>query len=157
MREYVIVKTTADSEEERHEDFKVGLAHEKFAKELMGSEDFIEYVNKHGYHFSDDLATFACKAMENTDGSYHIWTPEEVKQALGRVSFSNRNNCTIGDLTYLANMAYADFYPKVIGNVDGCLSYAVSIADDPDGYEGMVFMRYLSDVIGKEIKVKWFN
>jgi hypothetical protein len=123
----------------------------------MGSEDFMKYVNKHGYHFNDTLATSACQAMENADGSYHIWTPAEIKQALGMMSFNNRNNCTIGDLTYLANMAYADFYPKVIGNVDGCLGYAISIADDPDGYEGIVFMRYLSDVIGKEIKVKWSN
>lgn len=50
-----------------------------------------------------------------------------------------------------ANMAYADFYPAVLDTVDKCITYAKLVASDPDGYEGMEFMRWTSDAIGKSL------
>ncbi len=40
-------------------------------------------------------------------------------------------------------MAFADFYPSVIPAVDTCIEYAKAVAKDPDGYEGMEFLRWL--------------
>lgn len=54
-----------------------------------------------------------------------------------------------GDITYLANMAYADFYPDIIKSEALCIDYAVSVAEDPDGYEGIAFLRYVADRKGK--------
>ena len=58
--------------------------------------------------------------------------------------------CTDGrdnDLAYTANMAYADFYPTVLDTADKCVTYAKLVASDPDGYEGMEFMRWTSDAM----------
>jgi hypothetical protein len=155
MRTFVVVKSSQPQEEDTERtNSPTYLPHDVFARGLMESPEFQNYIKQHGYHFTDALAGEVCKAMENSDGSYHIWTVDEIKQILNLKSYTNNNNCTMGDLTYLANMAYADFYPDIIG-LEGCINYALLIAKDPDGYDGMVFMRWLSDVIGKEVKIKW--
>jgi hypothetical protein len=34
-----------------------------------------------------------------------------------------------------------------------CLRYAHKVANDPDGYDGMIFCRWTADAIGKAIKL----
>lgn len=85
----------------------------------------------------------------NTSGSAHSWTTEQLRSVLG--SFTPTHNETSGDIAYTANMAYADFYPAVLDTVDKCVTYAKLVASDPDGYEGMEFMRWTSDAIGKSL------
>ena len=36
-----------------------------------------------------------------------------------------------------------------------CLRAAYKVANDPDGYEGMIFCRWTADAIGKAIKLDW--
>lgn len=60
-----------------------------------------------------------------------------------------------GDVTYVANMAYADFYPDPLKDEAACLRYAHKVANDPDGYDGMIFCRWTADAIGKAIKLDW--
>lgn len=56
-------------------------------------------------------------------------------------------------VTYAANMAYADFYPDPLKDEAACLRYAHKVANDPDGYDGMIFCRWTADAIGKAIKL----
>lgn len=32
---------------------------------------------------------------------------------------------------------------------------ALAVANDPDGYEGMIFCRWTADAIGKAISINW--
>ena len=124
----------------------------------MSSEGYLNYVKKNGFHFTNSLATEASKRMQNSDGTSHRWVPENFEVALSAygIRATNINNCTIADMCYLANMAYADgFYEGLPDAEKWCLKYAVKVADDIDGYEGMPFMRWLSDTIGKNIKIDW--
>lgn len=43
----------------------------------------------------------------------------------------------------------------VLDTVDKCITYAKLVASDPDGYEGMEFMRWTSDAIGKSLTLNW--
>ena len=36
-----------------------------------------------------------------------------------------------------------------------CLRAAYKVANDPDGYEGMIFCRWTADAIGKAISINW--
>lgn len=64
--------------------------------------------------------------------------------------------CTLGDITFLANMAYADFYPEVLTSENACIKYAIAVSKDPDGYEGIVFSRWIADLIGRKItSIDW--
>lgn len=173
MKIYVIVKNSKndydieDSYEgyEVYDDFAVykkpndthfSLPNEKAANVVMNAKGFDRYIARHGYHFTNQLAQVASDMMINSSGRPHKWTPEQVENMLKVHGYNDHGTCTIGDITYLANMAYADFYPKVIGDEMSCIRYAMQVANDPDGYDGIVFSRWIADLIGKKSKaIDW--
>lgn len=79
----------------------------------------------------------------------------QVKKSMESLGLSIPGKVTTGDVTYAANMAYADFYPDPLKDEAACLRYAHKVANDPDGYDGMIFCRWTADAIGKAIKLDW--
>lgn len=67
---------------------------------------------------------------------------------------ANLYTSTIEDVTYTANMAYADFYPELL-NEHQCIKYAAAVANDKDGYTGIQFCRWMADVVGKKEHIDW--
>lgn len=157
MKKIIVLRHSCDSEEERHQhqenDIIHGLPYETAARALMGASGYVGYAAKHGYHFTKQLAIWASQQMKNVDGSHHQWTVDEIRLATNNEVIPK--GTTIGDVLYLANMAYADFYPKVIKTEEGCIQYALAVASDPDGYEGMAFCRWTADLIGKGATIDW--
>lgn len=121
----------------------------------MANKEYIEYVEKHGYHFTDSLAEYASKMMQNANGQQHSWTTGQVKKAMDSLGYTIPSNITPGDVAYLANMYYADFFPEPLKDETSCLKAAYKIANDPDGYDGMIFCRWVADMIGKSAKINW--
>lgn len=78
---------------------------------------------------------------------------EQIRQATNEMAIPK--GTTIGDFLYLANMAYADFYPAVVKTEEDCIKYALAVANDPDGYEGMPFCRWTADLIGTGRQIDW--
>lgn len=159
---YILIKHRARDYDEHKEssivnnhEHKSHLPYEQAANALMSAKGYLEYVEKHGYHFTDILAEHASKMMINANGQTHTWTASQIKKSIENIGLSIPNKVTIGDITYSANMAYADFYPDVIKDETACLKYALKIANDPDGYNGIIFCRWTADVIGKAIKIDW--
>lgn len=153
--DYIIVrscKENAEHDNDNEDKHENELPHDSAADSIMESEDFKAYVKKNGYHFTDSLAALAISHMVNADNSNHKWSVKQVMAVIAAnfASFENKNKLTNGDIAYTANMAYADFYPELIKSEADCVKYAVKIASDPDGYEGIVFMRWLTDLIGKD-------
>lgn len=134
-------------------DFEVAknTTYEKAASALMSAKGYVEYISQHGYHFTPSLAEYACRLMENSDGSTHRWSVRDISNVIGQLP----QNTTMGDMTFLANMAYADLYPKVLQTESRCLDYAKAVASDIDGYEGIAFCRWTADIIGKGTDIKW--
>lgn len=125
---------------------------DKESKMVM-NQDFRMYVKDHYYHFTDALADHII--LDNADGTSHHWTTEQVRKAFEDNGLEKSERDTWGDIAYAANMAYADFYPKVLPTQGDCLKYAQASSLDIDGYEGKHFMRYISDLIGKGIILDW--
>ena len=71
-----------------------------------------------------------------------------------RVGLLSPHTSTIEDVTYTANMAYADFYPELL-NEHQCIKYAAAVANDKDGYTGIQFCRWVADVVGKKENIDW--
>lgn len=159
-RTYIVVKNH-DTQHTEHDYTNDGiydqhdLPYEKAATLLMTGRGYLNYVEKHNYHFTDMLADHVTKMMENADGSNHNWTTAQVKVAIAGVGAKIPESVTWGDVAYLANMYYADLYPEVLKDEASCLKAAVKIANDKDGYKGMVFCRWTADVIGKAVKLNW--
>jgi len=122
--------------------------------EEMDVEGYEAYSMKHGHHFTSELAEAVSKMMINADGSSHSWSCEEVKKAMENFGYHLPQTATIGDACYLANMAYADFYPQLL-NEKQCIKYAHMALMDPDGYEGQYFLRWISDGIGMGKEIDW--
>lgn len=118
-------------------------------------EGYSEYVAKHGYHFTDALAEHVSKMMINANGQPHSWAASQVKKSMEGLELDISGKVTTGDVTYAANMAYADFYPDPLKDEIACLKYAHKIANDPDGYEGMIFCRWVADAVNKKIELDW--
>mgnify|MGYP006916057372 FL=1 len=53
-------------------------------------------------------------------------------------------------------MCKADFLGTAVPNDDRHLcEYIKHVIDDPDGYDGQIFNRWLSDIKGMRIPVDW--
>ena len=134
---------------------KFNLPYEKAANALMSAEGYSEYIEKHGYHFTEALAEYASKLMKNADGSTHTWTTAMVKKSMEGLGLTLSGKTTLGDMTYAANMAYADFYPDPLKDDASCIKYAAKATGDIDGYDGIIFCRWTADLIGKGTKINW--
>ncbi len=114
-----------------------------------------QYISTYGLHFTDDLCKHASGKMVNDNGTEHTWNTDDVQAAMDRLGYTKPAGSTIADITYTANMCYADFYGTVINTEDDCIKYAMSVANDKDGYEGIQFCRWLTDVEHKQSKIDW--
>lgn len=101
------------------------------------------------------LAEHVSKMMVNANGQQHSWTTSQVKKSMESLGLTIPSHVTHGDAAYLANMYYADLYPDPLKDEASCLRAAYKVANDPDGYEGMIFCRWTADVIGKTISINW--
>lgn len=119
------------------------------------NEDYDKYVAAHGHHFTNDLAEYASSCMDNADDDDHSWSCSDVLSALKKLDLSVPPHSTLGDMTYTANMAYADFYPIVIKDAAVCVLYANAVATDVDGYEGIQFYRWLADLMAQGKEIEW--
>lgn len=153
-KKVIIIHHHEDSSGMEHHGSELhSLPYEKAANALMGASGYVSYVAKHGYHFTKKLATMVSERMKNVDGSNHHWTVDEIRAATNTLVIPK--GTTIGDVLFLANMAYADFYPKVLRTEESCIQYALAVANDPDGYEGMAFCRWTADLIGTGATIDW--
>lgn len=136
------------SDDYKHEEKHSCMCHDKAYK---------AYIAVHGAHFCEALAEDVICKLENADGSTHKWS---VKQVVAACMTFNPNmkflhNVTHADLAYAANMYYADFYPESISDESKCIKAAMMIANDPDGYEGQIFCRWVADVKAKGHHIDW--
>lgn len=162
MRPFIVIERVhhCDGEEQGAK-----THHEKAIVHHQSSEDnghmnepakgYSDYIEKHGYHFSDTLAEHVSRAMVNANGKEHSWTAMQIKQSMENLHLSIPTTVTIGDVTYLANMYYADLFPECLKDEVACMKAAHALANDPDGYDGMVFRRWTADMVGKQIKIDW--
>lgn len=121
---------------------------------VVKEDGYNDYVSKHGLHFTKALQEYASKQMVNSNNQEHTWTSEQVQNVCNVLNLKIPDTSTIEDVTYTANMAYADFYPELL-NEHQCIKYAVAVANDKDGYTGIQFCRWVADVVGKKEHIDW--
>lgn len=79
---------------------------------------------------------------------------EQVEQFLRsrNVELQNDNGY---DAVYVLHMVYADFFGSSITTDDAIVKYVRDYIDDPDGYDGIAFVRFLADCEAKGISIDW--
>lgn len=152
MKSYIIIHKS-----DEHQIEIDAQKYSKATKAIMNAPGYIEYIKKYGYHFNEKLACKAVEMMEPRNKSgiklIDLFTEEKAKWYYEKLKSNFKS--TIHDLIVTSCMAYSDFYPTVVKTEDDCWNYGVMVATDIDGYEGIQFMRWTSDIIGKEIIIDW--
>lgn len=116
---------------------------------------FKKYQKLYGPHFTKELCKFAVSLMETESGPIKPFTKEEIEQKLNAFGIKLEYN-KLYDFVYVANMCKADFLGDAVPNDDQHLCmYIKKVVDDPDGYDGQIFNRWLSDMKGMRIPVDW--
>lgn len=122
---------------------------------MKTTRSYNKYIKLYGPHFTKALCEFACKLMEKENGPITPYTKKEVEDKLTKYGIQLKYN-KLSDAVYVANMCKADFLGSSIPNDDQhlCL-YIKDVIDDPDGYDGQIFYRWLADMEGMGISIDW--
>jgi len=118
------------------------------------------YLSYYGFHFNKKLYEFAVSKMEKknrTTGEKEGLTPvqiEDFERSLRRYRVNVPDN-SLYDAAYLASMVDADFWGSSIEDEEHMARYIKDVLCDVDGYEGIVFSRFLADCGAKGNVIFW--
>lgn len=122
---------------------------------MKTTKSYKKYQRLYGPHFTKQLCDFATSMMETEAGPITPYTKEEIENKLKQFNITLQYN-ELYDFVYVANMCKADFLGNAVPNDDQHLcEYIKHVVDDPDGYDGQIFNRWLSDMEGMHIHVDW--
>lgn len=139
----------------KKEDNRSRYSNDEVKKALENIPEYMEYVDEHGHHFTNELAEWATDQLINANKKTHKWSAPSIKRFLESNKLPLEGiPVTLGDITYQANLYYSDLSPVYLSD-DECIRAAYGMASDPDGYEGIIFCRWISDVMGKKMEVDW--
>ena len=123
-------------------------------------EDMERYLSYYGFHFNKKLYEFAVSNMEKrnrTTGEKEKLSPvqiEDFERSLRRYRVNIPEN-NLYDAAYLASMVDADFWGSSIEDEEHMARYIEDVLCDVDGYEGLVFSRFLADCGAKGNVIFW--
>lgn len=123
-------------------------------------QDMEQYLSFNGHHFNKLLCDFAVSQMERKDkatGAMKKIVPmtlNEMKSLLEKYKITIENN-DMYDALYVANMVKADFFGTSIEDEQHMAKYIEDVICDPDGYDGLVFTRFLADCMGRGTVIFW--
>lgn len=122
---------------------------------MRSTKNYRKYLRLYGPHFTKELCQFAVNLMEDANGPITPITKEKLEEMLKARNITLQYN-KLYDAVYVANMCKADYFGNAVPNSDANLCmYVKSTIDDPDGYDGQPFNRWLSDMEGMHVPVDW--
>lgn len=123
-------------------------------------EDMEQYLSFYGLHFNRKLCDFAVDKMKKEDKATGMLkkivpiTLEELKPILQKNKVEIESDDWY-DALYLANMVKADYWGSSIEDEEHMARYIEDVICDKDGYEGIVFSRFLADCSAKGVVIHW--
>lgn len=122
---------------------------------MKTTKHYRKYMRLYGPHFTKELCDFAASLMENDKGPIIPITKKELEEKFKAQNIKLEYD-KLYDAVYVANMCKADYLGGAVPNNDYNLCmYVKATIDDPDGYDGQPFNRWLSDVEGMHVPVDW--
>lgn len=123
-------------------------------------EDMERYMSYYGCHMNNKLYEYAVSLMRKQDKATGVMkrlTPmkaDELKPLLEKYKVEIEPNA-IYDALYLACMVKADYWGSSIEDDEHMVRYIEDVICDVDGYDGIVFARFLADCSAKGIAIFW--
>ena len=118
-------------------------------------DEYREYKRRNGRHFTKELCEFAVSLMKKDDEQpIKPLTKAEVDRMLADAGITVKYAKDY-DTVFVANMGMADYLGESVPDMDHLAKYVKNVIDDPDGYEGIAFNRWVADMCAKRIEVPW--
>lgn len=122
---------------------------------MISTKHYRKYQRLYGPHFTKELCDFAVSLMQDDNGAIEPITKSQLEEKMKAQNITLEYN-KLYDAVYVANMCKADYLGNAVPNNDYNLCmYVKKTIDDPDGYDGQPFNRWMSDIIGMHIPVDW--
>lgn len=122
---------------------------------MRTTKHYRKYQRLYGPHFTKELCSFAVSLMEDKNGHITPITKQQLEEKLKAQNITLEYN-QLYDAVYVANMCKADYIGDAVPDNDYNLCmYVKKTIDDPDGYDGQPFNRWMSDIEGMHIPVDW--
>ena len=113
------------------------------------------YLSYYGYHFSPKMARWAVDRMVPRNGGWMKMMDKEAVEKLLTAHEIDYRMAKGHDLVYIANMIVADRWRSSVKDEDQLALAIKDEMDDPDGYDGMAFSRFLADCNAKGVPIVW--
>jgi hypothetical protein len=112
--------------------------------------DMRAYLSNYGWHFNKAMQEWAASRMRERSGNpIKPYTKESLEGMLKAYAIQLKTE-HIYDALYVANMCKADFLGSSIADEAHLAKYVADYISDPDGYEGMPFVRFYADTCMQE-------
>lgn len=122
---------------------------------MRTTKNYRRYQRLYGPHFTKELCDFAVSMMEDDKGPITPITKQQLEEKMKVQNITLEYN-KLYDAVYVANMCKADYLGTAVPNNDYNLCmYVKKTIDDPDGYDGQPFNRWISDIEGMHVPVDW--
>ena len=103
------------------------------------------YLANYGWHFSPKMVEWAVSMMRDKNGALIKPITREALETMLKTNGVELRSKHIYDAVYVANMAKADFYGSSLSDEMHLAKYVGDYINDPDGYDGMPFVRFYAD------------
>lgn len=122
---------------------------------MRTTKHYRKYQRLYGPHFTKELCSFAVSLMEDKNGHITPITKQQLEEKLKAQNITLEYD-QLYDAVYVANMCKADYIGDAVPDNDYNLCmYVKKTIDDPDGYDGQPFNRWMSDIEGMHVPVDW--
>ena len=122
---------------------------------MRTTKHYRKYQRLYGPHFTKELCSFAVSLMEDKNGHITPITKQQLEEKLKAQNITLEYN-QLYDAVYVANMCKADYIGDAVPDNDYNLCmYVKKTIDDPDGYDGQPFNRWMSDIEVMHVPVDW--
>ncbi len=119
------------------------------------TKHYRKYQRLFGPHFTKELCDFAVSLMSDDKGPITPITKQQLDEKLKGQNIKLEYD-KLYDAVYVANMCKADYFGDAVpANDYNLCMYVKKTIDDPDGYDGQPFNRWLSDITGMHIPIDW--
>lgn len=113
------------------------------------------YLSHYGWHFSKSLCEMAVSKMKDRNGSkVPFLEREKAKSWLEQYGVKLENDKGY-DISYVWAMGRADLLGSSVSDDAHLAKFVKDYLDDPDGYDGIAFSRFLADCSAKGEPIIW--
>ena len=113
------------------------------------------YLSNYGWHFSKKMCYWAINNMRDRMGRKLAQKTKEQVDAILKAHGVELENDKGYDAVFAFHMCISDYLGSSVVDEACNARYVKDVLDDRDGYDGIVFSRFLADCDAKGVPINW--